>query len=171
LFNKLFEVAKWDPLPFTDDICEFLFGYVDSPPISINFEGLGYETTLVTNNLGSLFFILVYKYVVFLVVMIANLLAKRCSKLNDCLNKRKYKYNYFVSSINNDYFVLCFTAMIGIKNMEFGFLSPSTAINMSNTFTLFHMSICGLMFIFMVYQFIKLRYIRKNLNDEKLPEA
>jgi len=59
-FTALFEAAKWDPIPYTDNLFELLFGYTESPPLSINFESLGYETTLVTNNLGSLYFLLFY---------------------------------------------------------------------------------------------------------------
>jgi len=57
-FTHLFEAAKFDPIPKIDDINEFIFGYLDSPPLSINFEQIGYETTLVHFNLGSLMFIM-----------------------------------------------------------------------------------------------------------------
>jgi len=57
-FGALFEIAKWDPIPFVESLFEIFFGFIDSEPKNVNFEALGYETTLVTNNLGSLFFIL-----------------------------------------------------------------------------------------------------------------
>jgi len=85
-FAYLFEAAKFDPMTQTDAIYTWMFGYVESPPININFESLGYETTLVQNNLGSLFLILIYKYFV-LIVMILTYKSEKCQKF---LHKHGY---------------------------------------------------------------------------------
>jgi len=81
-FKQIFETAKWDPIPYTDEIFEYFFGYIESEPKSINFEDLGYETSLVTNNLGSLFFLQVYQYFILSVVIVGIIFGDKCSKMN-----------------------------------------------------------------------------------------
>eukprot|EP00352_Strombidinopsis_acuminata_P000716 CAMPEP_0176345286 /NCGR_PEP_ID=MMETSP0126-20121128/5343_1 /TAXON_ID=141414 ORGANISM="Strombidinopsis acuminatum, Strain SPMC142" /NCGR_SAMPLE_ID=MMETSP0126 /ASSEMBLY_ACC=CAM_ASM_000229 /LENGTH=297 /DNA_ID=CAMNT_0017692185 /DNA_START=3161 /DNA_END=4055 /DNA_ORIENTATION=+ len=169
-FTALFEAAKWDPIPYVDDVFEFIFGYVESSPLSTNFESLGYETTLVTNNLGSLYFLLFFQYIWFFVVILATVLSKRCNRFNNYLERKNYKWNYFVGSLINNYFVIAITATIGISNIKFGFNTPSVALNISNYFCAFHLSLCLFMFILITLLFIKSKAISNGFKNKQLTD-
>jgi len=153
-----------------DNLFEMVFGFVDSEPIDINFESLGYESTVVTNNLGSLYLILAYQYTVFFVAIIASLFGSKCSKFNNFLNRKGVKWNLIVGSLLDNYFVLMITAVIGIENLKYGFNTPVIPINISNIFTVGHLSLCGIMIIVMTILFIKVKNIRANFDRNDLSD-
>jgi len=85
----VFEAAKFDVVPVIDDIYEYMFGDVDNTPLSTNFYSLGYESSLVMQNMGSAYFFYCMNFQLFMIVLfIDKCCNKRCIKLNNFLEKK-----------------------------------------------------------------------------------
>jgi len=164
-FSALFEAAKWDPVPFVDKIIEHNFGFIDSPPLNTNFESLGYEKTTVSDNLGSLFYLLLLAYLLlFIVVLVSSF--KKCSRLNGYFDRKGYKWNFFLKTVLDNYLVIFISACIGAKNLEFGFNTPLVPLNLSNILTVWQFSLCGLMFIVVTILYLKAKHLRNQFDNE-----
>lgn len=111
--------------------------------MNINFQSMGFGSTLIIQNLGTLLYLLLIHMCLVPVVLILHYLGKKCRKLQGVSNKAS-RYLFFNGTIRflmEGYLDICLFSLINMKNLDW---TPIIAITISNYIAIFlTLVVCG----------------------------
>lgn len=135
-FNNFFTSLGGFDFIDTDLINQTFMFIPEIDGLSLNFQSLGFGSTLVISNMGFLLYLLVFHVIFIPIGLILHCMAKKCRKMGP-LSKKVSNYFFFNGSIRflmEGYLDLCLFAMINIKELEW---KPLLAVTISNYLAIF----------------------------------
>ncbi len=135
-FNNFFTSLGGFDFIDTDLVYQQFIFIPEIDGLTLNFQSLGFGSTLVISNMGFLLYLLLFHVFVIPLGLILNCVAKKCRKMGP-VSKKVSGYLFWNGSIRflmEGYLDFCLFAMINLKELEW---KPLLAVTISNYLAIF----------------------------------
>ena len=129
-FGYIFSVVRFDPVDIQEQVEEYFdLKQSDGVELADNFVELGYESSYLLSNLGSLLAILIIEFVTILIVILLYCAPVKCQKLKSWASRKlgSVFFNVILTTIDGTFFVTLLMAMINIKQQATGVIEVNSS--------------------------------------------